>query len=57
MITTKPRGRPINEKTMLKNGRCRFFKKGKDGFCEYYAGNRRNLESCYSKCLKRRDAE
>jgi hypothetical protein len=54
---SKIRGRPINEKTMIKNGRCRFFKKGKDGFCEYYAGNRRNLESCYSKCLKRRDAE
>ena len=24
--------RPINEKTMLKNGKCRFFKKGKDGY-------------------------
>ena len=28
----RPRGRPINEKTMFKNGKCRFFRPGKDGF-------------------------
>ena len=54
---SKIRGRPINEKTMIKNGRCRFFRPGADGLCKYYAGNKRYLESCYSKCLKRRDAE
>lgn len=58
MITqTKPRGRPINEKTMFKNGKCRFFRPGADGCCLYYAGSRKSLESCYSKCLKRRDTE
>lgn len=54
-IKNRPRGRPINEKKMFKNGRCRFFRKGKDGFCVYYAGSRKDLESCYGKCLKRRD--
>ena len=54
---SKLRGRPINEKAMFKNGKCRFFRPGADGFCKYYAGNRKYLESCYSKCLKRRDAE
>ena len=49
----RPRGRPINEKTMFKNGKCRFFRPGKDGFCVHYAGSKKALESCYSKCLKR----
>ena len=49
----RPRGRPINEKTMFKNGKCRFFKKGRDGYCFYYAGSRKMLGSCYSRCLKR----
>lgn len=53
----RPRGRPINEKTMFKNGKCRFFRPGADGCCLYYAGSRKSLESCYSKCLKRRDTE
>lgn len=47
------RGRPINEKTMLKNGKCRFFKKGADGFCVHYGGSKRNVSGCYEKCLKR----
>jgi hypothetical protein len=47
------RGRPINPKTMLKNGRCRFFKKDKDGTCIYYVGSRKSIEGCYEKCLKR----
>jgi hypothetical protein len=50
------RGRPINEKTMFKDGKCRFFRPSTDGRCVHYAGSKRNLESCYTKCLKRRDS-
>ncbi len=46
------RGRP--PKTMLKNGKCRFFKKGKDGFCVHYAGSRQSISGCYDKCLKQK---
>lgn len=54
---SKLRGRPINEKTMFKDGKCRFFRPGADGSCVHYAGNKRKLESCYSRCLKRRETE
>lgn len=47
----KARGRPA--KNMIKNGKCRFFKKGKDGFCIYYAGSKKEITACYSKCFKR----
>ena len=53
---SKLRGRPIKEKTMFKNGKCRFFRPDADGYCKYYAGSKKSLEGCYTKCLKRRDA-
>lgn len=51
----RPRGRP--PKHMFKDGRCRFFRADTDGYCKHYAGSRKSLEGCYSKCLKRRDAD
>lgn len=46
------RGRP--PKTMIKDGKCRFFRPGADGKCKYYAGDKRQVESCYTRCLKRK---
>ena len=47
------RGRPINEKAMFKDGKCRFFKKGADGFCVYCGGSKKMVSGCFEKCLKR----
>ena len=39
-------------KTMIKDGKCRFYTKGKDGFCVHYAGSRKMVSGCFDKCLR-----
>lgn len=34
----------------MKKKYCKKFRKGLDGFCVYYRGSRKNIESCISKC-------
>ncbi len=51
----KIRGRkpkPLDPKQLTTGSICPGFRKSEDGFCKYYGGSKRIIESCYSKCKR-----
>ncbi len=51
----KTRGRkpkPLDPKQLTAGKTCPGYRKGEDGYCRYYTGSRRILESCFAKCRR-----
>ena len=45
--------KPLEEKPLKAGDICPGFRKGEDGFCKYYTGSKKMLESCFSKCKRK----